>query len=35
MTVSPIGCPTFSWSTSKAAAMLKPWSAKIVELAMA
>ena len=33
--VFPIGSPTFDASESNAAAMLKPWSAKIVELAIA
>ena len=33
--VLPIGSPTFAASVSKAPAMLKPWSAKIVELAIA
>ena len=33
--LAPIGSPTFAASVSKAPAMLKPWSAKIVELAIA
>ena len=33
--VDPIGPPIFDGSTSKAAGMLKPWSAKTVELAIA